>query len=78
MLVILGNFKLENIPQNFDFSIRKIQLFILKAVVKSVFSSYITISPVVTNFKELERGMKSEKLQYFYLLLWDSKGPDQT
>lgn len=78
MLVILGNFKLENIPQNFDFSIRKIQLFILKAVVKSVFSSYITISPVVTNFKELERGMKSEKLQYYYLLLWDNKGPDQT
>lgn len=53
MLMILGNFKLENVPQNIDFSIRKIQLFIMKAVVKSVFSPYITGSFAVTNFKEL-------------------------
>lgn len=39
-------------------------MFILKAVVKSVFSPYITSSSAVTNFKELEKGMKTEKLQY--------------
>lgn len=58
---MLRNFKLENIPQNFDFFLwektttRNKQLFFLKAVVKSVFSPCIIITSGVLNVRNVEK-----------------------
>lgn len=62
---MLRNFKLENVPQHFDFflwekttTINK-QLFILKAVVKSVFSPCIIITSGVLNVRNVEKKAES-------------------